>query len=143
MISSFSEQFIKIIINAKATTNAHLCKDDPKTAVLWDDSTQITIRLSLNEDEIFLYAGSGIFIRFVASSENLFDHFGIAKVIEQILTGQAIEYFGVKAKISDDFFATGYVVEAEPKFAGGLKEEEAYFRARLAGPMAKGFLSLE
>ena len=60
MDSSSGSQFEQLVDDASAHVRAHLCEGDPSTAVLWDDPTGITVRLSLLGDEIWLFAGSGV-----------------------------------------------------------------------------------
>ncbi|KHK95506.1 hypothetical protein LK09_19235 [Microbacterium mangrovi] len=126
---------------ANRRARAYLCDGDPTSAVVWDPESEITIRLSLRGDEIWVIAGSGILIRFVADSGGELDHEGIAIVLTRILAGEAVEHFGVAGQDDGDAFATGYRVGTEG-FSGGFTAEEAKFRARLAGPLAVATLEL-
>lgn len=137
MESSFSEQFQTLIRKSSTTAHAYLCDGDASAAMIWDDATHITIRLALKRDEIWLFAGSGTLVRFIAASDGEFDHEGIAQVISQILRGEATEFFGIaRADADDDMVATGYEIGLPGGFAGGLSNRQARFRTRLAGPLA-------
>ncbi len=143
MASSFSKQFATLILSSNISAHAHLCDGDPSAAMVWDDDSGITIRLSLRDEEIWLIAGSGTLLRFVAASDGEFDHEGIACVIDQILHGAAVEFFGVAEDANgDDIFAAGFEIGRSQDFGGGLNESRARFRARLAGPMARANLTI-
>lgn len=140
MASALTEQFAVIVRRAAQHARAHLCDGDPTSAVVWDPASEITIRLSLRSDEVWLIAGSGILIRFVTDSAGDVDIDSIATVLARILAGEAVEEFGVAGQ-RGDVFATGYRVGAEG-FSGGLTADEAKFHARLAGPLAVAALDL-
>ena len=140
MACSFDEQLAEIVSRAKASARAHLCDGDTSSAVVWDADSEITIRLSRRGDEMWLLAGSGILLRFVAASDGEFDHEGIDTAIDLILRGEAIEYFGAAGRKSDPAFATGYRIDSAGGFSGGRTRIESLFQARLAGPMAAGRL---
>jgi len=135
MVSSLSEQFAALVRRIGESTHAHLCEGDPWAAMVWDDKSEVTIRLSLRDDEIWLFAGSGVLVRFIADSDGEFDRPGITSAIDQILAGTAIEYFGVADAGHDDIFATGFDI-GPGEYASGLDGRQARFRTRLAGPMA-------
>ncbi len=143
MATSFSEQFAVLIRKSGTSAHAHQCDGDASTAVVWDGDSEITIRLSLRNEEIWLIAGSGTLLRFVADSDGEFDHEGIAQVIDQILHGATVEFFGVtEAAEGDDIFTTGFEIGQSSGFAGGLNKSQARFHARLAGPMACASLTI-
>ena len=142
MASPFREQFATLIRRSSTLARAYMCDGDASAAVIWDDDSEITIRLSLRGEEIWLIAGSGTLLRFVAASDGEFDHEGIAHVIDQILHGAAVEFFGVAEAAEGDVFATGFEIGQSQGFAGGLNESQARFRARLAGPMASASLTI-
>jgi len=142
MASSFGEQFAAIVRNTSRSAHAYLCDGNSAAAVAWDDNSEITIRLSLRGEEIWLLAGSGTLLRFVAASDGEFDHEGIGYVINQILHGAAIEFFGVAEDTDNVNFATGFEIGQSQEFAGGLNGSQARFRTRLAGPMASAALTI-
>lgn len=138
---SYSEQFVALVKELGTQAASYLCDGASTSAMIWDDDSEVTIRLSLRDDEIWLIAGAGILLRFVADSDGEFDREGIAFVIDQILRGAAIEFFGVANHVGgEDIFATGYEIGPKREFAGGLNETQARFRARLAGPLARARL---
>lgn len=142
MASSPSEQFASLIRHAGESVHAHLCDGDRSAAVVWDDESEITIRLSLRGDEVWIIAGSGILVRFVAASDGEFDREAIIYVIDQILTGSAVEYFGLAQSTGDDVFATGFDIGPDREYASGLDRSQARFRAQLAGPLARATLTI-
>lgn len=140
MTFSVVEQFAQVVSAAGVSANAHLCEGDSTAAVIWDDSTQITVRLSLRDDEVWILAGSGILVRSITDSEGEFDRVLILDAIRQILRGEAIEYFGVTPCLEEaDTFATGFEIRRVGA-AAGLDASSAAFRARLAGPLAQAAL---
>lgn len=142
MAFSYSEQFAALVRKTSRSARAYLCDGDSSAAVAWDDNSEITIRLSLKGEEIWLLAGSGTLLRFAAASDGEFDQEGIGYVINQILHGTAIEFFGVTEGIDNDNFATGFEIGPSQEFAGGLNGSQARFRTRLAGPMASAALTV-
>ncbi len=135
MDSSSGSQFEQLVDDASAHVRAHLCEGDPSTAVLWDDPTGITVRLSLLGDEIWLFAGSGVLIRHIAPSDGEFDLEGLLATILHVLRGEAIEYFGVRGQTGDDvLLPTGFAVPDGN--AGGTTARSSVAHTRLAGPYA-------
>lgn len=135
MVSSALSQFAELIGRAAQFAHAHLSSDDPETGVVWDHKTEITARLSLRGDEIWLLAGAGVLIRFIESSEGEFDLDGILSALSVVLSGEAVEYFGVRALETEPNYATGFTIGDPPEFAGGLAQDESRFAAVLGGPL--------
>lgn len=145
MESSYQSQFAGIVRRTGTAARAHLCDGDASEAVVWDPATEITVRLSLRGDEVWLLAGSGLLIRFVAASDGEFDHEGIDRVIGLVLRGEAVEHFGVAALDGQDAppsIPTGYRVGEPQGYSGGLPAGQARFEARIAGPLARAHLDL-
>lgn len=136
-MASFDGQFSGIVQRWRTRARAFLCDGDPRSAVIWDQRSHITVRLQLIQDEVWVIAGSGMLVRFVAASDGEFDREGIDDVVGQILAGKAVEYFGAADRDGEDVIATGYSVGEEPVlFTGGLGQSQSRFRSRIAGPMA-------
>lgn len=133
---SFSDQFAGIVRRARNPAQAYICEGDPTSAVVWDIDNEITIRLSLKDDEVWLIAGSGTMVRFVADSNGDFDHDGIDFVISSILLSEVVEHFGAAGKLEYDFVVTGNQIGPMNEYGGGLTAEESKFQARIAGPIA-------
>lgn len=137
MVSSARSQFAQLIDRAARAAHGHLCSGDPEAGVVWDDKTEITARLSLRGDEIWLVAGSGLLARFVANSEHEFDCEGILSAIAVILSGEAIEYFGVRGQDSEQAYATGFAIGEPAEYAGGLTHDQSRFATVLGGPLRR------
>lgn len=136
MLVKFDEQFGEIVRRANGSFRAYLCDGDSRSAVIWDPYTEITIRLALRNDEIWVIAGSGVLVRFVAASDDTFSDEDIDAVMAAILRGDAVEYFGGAGASTALAAATGFDVGSDIGFSGGLGRDEAQFAARLAGPLA-------
>lgn len=137
MASSLRDQFGQLVASAAAIGRAHLCVGDSSSALVWDETTEITVRLALRADEVWLLAGSGLLVRFVASSEATLDVEGILDVVKEIICGNATEFFGVASGAPGaDQFATGFQI-ASGSTSGGLGPSQSAFQARLAGPLAR------
>lgn len=114
---------------------AYLCAGAERDAVVWSSDTEITVRLSARgDDEIWVLAGSGLLIRFVAASDG--DLGGVADVVRRIVAGEAVEMFGDRPAGDEPAVATGYALGPDRPFAGGLRADEARWTARIAGPFA-------
>lgn len=135
MASSYEEHFLEIVRSAKRFGNAHLCDGDARTALVWSPETEISIRLALRGDEVWILAGSGMLVRFVATSDGDFTNVDIEMAIDSILRGEATEHFGATGADHGDLFSMGYHVGPDLGY-GGLTEEKARFSARIAGPFA-------
>lgn len=135
MAHSLDQRFANIVHRAGKSARACLCDGDARSAVVWDPASEITIRLALRRDEVWLIAGSGTLIRFVASSEGEFDDEGIDTVIDLILGGEAVEHFGVRGQKTGITFTTGYRLDPAGGFSGGLNASESLFQARIGGPL--------
>jgi len=136
-MDSFDQQFAGIVQRWQPKVQAFSCAGDTRSAVIWHAQSQITLRLHLIEDEVWIIVGSGTLLRFVSASDGEFDHSGIDHVIEQVLAGNAIEYFGAVGHEHEDVIAVGYRIgEGPAAFTGGLSQNHSRFRARIAGPMA-------
>mgnify|MGYP001292016712 CR=1 FL=1 len=142
MVSSALSQFAELVDRARRVAHAHLCSGDPETGLVWEDKTEITVRLSLRGDEIWLVAGSGLLVRFVASSEHEFDLEGILSAIAVLLSGEAIEYFGVRAHETEQTYATGFAIGEPPEYAGGLTQDQSRFAAVLGGPLRRAAIPI-
>lgn len=136
-VTSFEEQFAELVRRISSRARAYLCDGDPRSAVAWDPESEITIRLSLKGDEIWVMAGSALLIRDVAASDGEFDLAGIDLVVDEILGGRAVEHFGLVGQSGTDVVvATGFRLESG-RFAGGRNEGESLFKARVGGPFAR------
>ncbi|MCI9889470.1 hypothetical protein JT358_13520 [Micrococcales bacterium 31B] len=108
--------------------------------MMWDDKTEITARISLRGDEVWLVAGSGLLVRFVASSEHEFDLDGILAAAKKILSGHAVEYFGTRDLGTEPPYATGFAIGEPPEYAGGVTQGQSQFTAILGGPLLRAKL---
>jgi len=140
MVSTPREQFLYLVERTSASANAYTCDGDTDTAFAWDSRNEITVRLALRGDEIWLFAGSGLLVRFVADSEGEFDLDGAMRTIASILAGEAVEYFGVRDRHPPASFATGFSVGADHFMQAGLGVVESVYSAHLAGPLARASL---
>ena len=114
---------------------AYLCAGAEREAVVWSADTEITVRLSARGgDEIWVLAGSGLLIRFVAASDG--DLGDVADVVRRIVAGEAVEMFGDRLAGDEPAVATGYTLGSDRPFAGGLRADAARWTARIAGPFA-------
>jgi hypothetical protein len=143
MESSFSEQFTGIVLRAKKSARAYLCDGDTDSAVVWDPDSEITIRLSLREDEVWLIAGSGSMFRFVAATDSEFDHGGIDFFISSILRSEMGEHFGAVGKAQYDSVVTGHAIVVADDWSGGLASTESKYQARIAVPMASARMRID
>ena len=143
MAPSFEEQFAQIVRGIATYANAYLCDGDPRSAVAWDPENEITVRLQLRGDEVWVLAGSGTLIRTFADSTGELEHEGLDRVIRTILSGRAIEYFGVAGYPSIADFVTGHDLSPGIGFSGGLNAKQSQFSARIAGPLASAYLDIE
>jgi len=141
--SSFIEQFTGIVLRAKKSARAYLCDGDAHSAVVWDPDSEITIRLSLKEDEVWLIAGSGTLFRFVAASDGEFDHKGIDFVLNSILRSEVAEHFGVAGEAQYDSVVTGNHIGETNDYAGGLTADDSKYQARIAEPMASARMKID
>lgn len=143
MAPSFEEQFAQIVRGIATYANAYLCDGDPRSAVAWDPENEITVRLALHGDELWVVAGSGTLIRLIATSsgEHLFDE--VDAIVRTILSGRAVEHFGVAGHPSIADFVTGDDLGPAIGVAGGLNARQSQFSARIAGPLAKAYLDIE
>ena len=115
---------------------AYLCAGADREAMVWSSDTEITVRLSARgDDEIWVIAGSGLLVRFVAASDG--DMGDVAEVVRRIVAGEAVEMFGDRRRADDGFaVATGYALGPDRAFAGGLDGDQARWTARIGGPFA-------
>lgn len=123
-----------IIDDLAADAEAHLLAGDARHGVAWSPETEITVRLSCRgDDEIWVFAGSGTLIRFVAASDG--DPGDVALVVRALLRGEGVEMFGDRTRDDEGpAVATGYRLGDPPIFAGGLTATEARWTSRIAGP---------
>ena len=115
--------------------HAHLCEGDPRSAMVWSDQNQITVRLHAPaDDEIWVLAGSGLLAREIADSEGGFE---IEPLVVAILNGRAIEMFG-PLRGEAQMVPLGWQVETADggMFAGGVANEAPAVPTAVAGPMA-------
>ena len=120
--------------------HAHLCEGDPRSAMVWSDQTQITVRLHApGDDEIWVLAGSGLMAREIADSEGCFE---TEPLVVAILDGRAIEMFG-PLHGNAQMVPLGWQVETAHGgvFAGGVANEAPAVPAAVAGPLAVARLS--
>ncbi|MFT7766740.1 hypothetical protein [Clavibacter tessellarius] len=103
--------------------------------MVWDESSEITVRLSLRGDELWAMAGSGVLVRFVETSEGEFDLDQVEHAVGLMLRGLAVEFFGAADDPGGEAYPSGFEIGSARAFAGGLDEGQSRFRARLAGPM--------
>ncbi|WP_156175023.1 MULTISPECIES: hypothetical protein [unclassified Leucobacter] len=143
MESSIRQSFNEIVKSAGDIYCSHLCEGEPNSAMVWDPVSEITVRLSLREDEVWIIAGSGTLVRFIATSESCFSSDDVLAAINSILSGGAIEFFGVQGDASADIFCTGYDLGERAGASGGLRQTESRFHARIAGPLAQANLELD
>lgn len=137
MASSAGEQLEQLVESLRPAHRAYICDGDRSTAMAWDDESEITVRLSLRGDELWVLAGSGLLARYVVPSDGEFDLETIAEVVDGILTGGAVEFFGpASVGGSGGRVATGFRV-GPGSVSSGVDTEQAAFSARLAGPMAR------
>jgi len=137
MAYSFGDQFATIVQSLRPTHHAHLCDGDPNSAVAWNDATEITARLSLRDDEIWILAGAGLLARFIAPSDGEFDPDTITSVVDEILRGGAVELFTATDPAADaPRTVTGFVLDSG-SVASGSSTQEATFAGRLGGPFAR------
>lgn len=115
---------------------AHLCDGAEREAVVWSAETEITVRLSARgDDELWVMAGSGLLIRFVAADDG--DMGDVAAVVRRIVAGEAVEMFGERRRAGEGpAVATGHALGPDRAFAGGLDSHQALWTARIAGPFA-------
>lgn len=142
MSGNATQALERIINELKQDVCAYLCEGAPDHGVAWSNETEITARLTVKgDDEIWVFAGSGILIRFVAASDG--DMGDVGTVVRALLSGEAIETFGDSARPSTGMaIATGYALESAG-FGGGLDPDRGQWSARLGGPFARGRFSAE
>ena len=143
MASSYEAQFAAVVRRIGTYARAHLCEGDSTSAVAWHPENQITVRLQLRGDEVWVVAGSGTLVRVVADSFGDLLHDELDSIVRAILDGYATEYFGVAGHPSIADFATGYDLGRAAGFAGGRNAKQSRFQARIAGPLAKAALHLD
>ena len=115
---------------------AYLCAGNPRQAVAWSPRSEITVRIAAKaDDELWVLAGSGMLVRFVAASDG--DFGDVVTVVQTILAGRAVEMFGDRDRPRSGLtVATGFRLDSDLTFAGGNSESEAAWTARVAGPLA-------
>ena len=92
MVPSLERQLARIVRRARRWyARSYLCAGDPRSAVLWSDQTEITVRLALRGDQLWILAGSGLLIRIVADSEGEIVPENVEPVLRAILAGQAVD----------------------------------------------------
>lgn len=141
MAFSYGEQLEQLVGVLRPEYRAHMCDGDPTSAVAWNEVNEITVRLTVRGDELWIHAGSGLLARFISPSDGDFDQETIGRVVREILDGGAVEFFSaLTLPPGSTPIASGFMLASGSMSSGRPNQETTACSARIAGSFAQAWL---